>query len=134
MDPTLAGLLADAVVTVHLAFIVLAAVGGLAALRWPRVALAHVPALAWAAWVVLSGALCPLTPLEQRLRVLAGEPVYDSSFVRHYLEPLIYPPGLTRRMQGVLGAALLAGNAGVYSVLVRRRVATTRTQTRSATR
>lgn len=135
MNPTLAGTLADAVVAVHLVFITVAVFGGLATLRWPRLAFAHLPALAWAAWVTVSGQICPLTPIEQDLRALAGGTVYAGGFVDHYLAPLIYPPGLTRAMQVGLGLVLLAGNAGVYSVSWRRRrrARSPSTQARSAT-
>ena len=48
------GLLADLVVVVHLAFILFVALGGLSVLRWPAVAWAHLPALAWGVWIGFS--------------------------------------------------------------------------------
>ena len=107
-------LLADAVVLLHLGFILFALLGAALLPRWPRLAWLHAPALAWGAWIELSGGICPLTPLENRLRHAAGEQGYDGGFIAHYLLPLIYPAGLTRETQWVLAAVLLAVNALLY--------------------
>lgn len=110
-----ASLAADLVVAVHFAFILFAVLGALLVRRWPKLAMAHLPALAWAAGITLVGGVCPLTPLEQRLRAQAGEAGYSGGFIEHHVEQLIYPPGLTRTAQ--LGGAvlLLAANAAVYA-------------------
>ena len=113
-------LLADLVLVAHLAFIVFAMLGALAALRWAWAPFVHVPALAWAAYIEISGGICPLTPLEYRLRRLAGESGYSSSFLEHYLVPLIYPPGLTPAAQGWLAAGLLLLNALLYAYVLAR--------------
>ena len=65
-------LLADLVLVAHLGFIVFAALGGLLALRWRRAPLVHLPAVAWGAYIELTGRVCPLTPLENALRSAAG--------------------------------------------------------------
>jgi len=114
-------ILADAVLVLHLAFIVFALLGGLLVLRWPRVAWLHLPAVAWGVTVASIGGACPLTPLEKQLRVLAGEVPYRGDFISHYLAALIYPDGLTRPMQALLAALLLAVNAAVYVRYFRRR-------------
>ena len=113
-------LAADAVVALHLAFVVFAAIGGV--LAWRRLAYAwfHLPALAWAAYVEFSGTICPLTPLENRLRVRAGEAGYPGSFVEHYLMPVLYPAGLTPDAQRWIGAALVALNVAIYAVALAR--------------
>ena len=108
------GLAADTLVLVHFAFILFAAGGGLLVLRWPGMARVHLPCAAWGAAAALWGWICPLTPLEQHLRTLAGETGYTGGFIDHYVMPLVYPPGLTRGMQVLLGAALLAANLGIY--------------------
>ena len=112
--------LADLVVAAHLAFIVYAVAGGLLALRWPRSVWLHLPAVAWAAAVELAGWICPLTPLEKWLREAGGEPAYSGGFIAHYLLPLIYPAGLTRGAQLVLGAFVIAVNLAAYLALWRR--------------
>ncbi len=107
-------LLADAVVVLHLAFILFVVLGGLPAIRWRWVALLHLPAMAWGVWIEMSGGICPLTPLENELRRAAGEAGYAGGFIEHYLVPVVYPPGLDRALQLVLGAALAVWTAFVY--------------------
>ncbi len=56
------------VVVLHLGFICFVIFGGLLILKWPWVILFHVPAAAWGALIEYQGWLCPLTPLELKLR------------------------------------------------------------------
>ena len=113
---------ADAVVLLHLGFIVFALAGGLLVPRWPVVALAHVPAMAWATLIELTGRLCPLTTVENRLRAAAGARGYTGGFVEHYVIGIVYPPGLTRQDELVLAAVVVIVNVLVYAwVLTRRR-------------
>ena len=107
-------LLADATVAFHLVFIAFVVVGGFLVLRRPWVAWLHLPAVAWVAWLELTGAICPLTPLENTLRTRAGEEGYAGGFIDHYLIPIIYPPGLTSQTQTLLGIAVIVLNAIVY--------------------
>jgi hypothetical protein len=109
-------LAADAVVALHLAFVVFACLGGLLAWRRLRYAAFHLPALAWAAWIEFTGRICPLTPLENALRERAGQSGYEGGFVDHYLMPILYPPGLTPATQVWLGAILVALNVAIYAV------------------
>lgn len=111
---------ADAVLVLHLFFIVFVALGGLAVLRWPRLAWAHLPAVAWGAALELNSSwLCPLTPLENALRRAAGEAGYRGGFIEHYLLSLIYPAGLTPTIQLWLGLGVLALNLPIYAWLLR---------------
>lgn len=114
-------LLADAVVVVHGAFVVFVVAGGVLVLRHRGVAWLHVPAVAWAAFIELSGGVCPLTPLENALRSAAGEAGYAGGFVERYLIPLIYPPGLTPRLQLAIGLFVVGLNLAVYAAVLRRR-------------
>lgn len=116
----MAAWLADAVVLLHLAYIVFVMLGGLLVLRWPRLAWLHLPAAAWGVAVEWSGWICPLTPLENTLRQRAGLQAYGGDFIQHYVLQLIYPDGLTREIQMVLGALVLALNMAVYFALYRR--------------
>lgn len=113
-------LAADALVLLHLVFILFVLGGGLLLLRWPRLAWLHLPAVAWGAVVELCHLLCPLTPWENQLRRAAGQAGYDGGFVEHYLIPLIYPAGLTPQIQLWLGALVLLVNGAVYGWLLWR--------------
>jgi hypothetical protein len=110
-------ILADAVLLLHGAFIAWVVFGGLAALRWPRAPWLHLPALAWGVWIEASAGLCPLTPLESRLRLRAGEAGLRGGFVDHYLGALIYPQGLTPTHQAGLALGLALFNAVVYAAI-----------------
>ena len=106
-------LLADAVVVLHFGFILFVAAGGLLVLKWPRLMWLHLPAAGWGSLIEFFGWICPLTPLENRLRVLGGEAGYPGGFIETYLTPAIYPEGLTYRHQVLLGIAVEIGRAHV---------------------
>ncbi|MBC3953196.1 DUF2784 domain-containing protein [Pseudomonas folii] len=111
---------ADAVLVVHLLFIVFVLFGGLLVLRWRWVMVLHVPAMIWGAVVEFFHLYCPLTPLENALRVRAGDEGYEAGFIEHYLVALIYPAGLTPQIQLWLGAIVLTSNLAVYGWLITR--------------
>lgn len=114
-------LLADAVVVAHLLFVAFVVGGALLVLRWPWIAFFHLPAACWGAVVELCGWVCPLTPLENRLRLAAGEAGYAGSFVDRYLLPIVYPAALTRDTQYILGIAVFSVNLALYWWILRRR-------------
>ena len=105
---------ADAVLLLHLAFIVFAVFGGLLIVWWRGVLFLHLPALVWGVFVELTGRICPLTSLENTFRIKAGTAGYSESFVEHYLLGVIYPDGLTREIQYVLGALVAVINFVIY--------------------
>jgi hypothetical protein len=113
--------LAGAVLVCHGCFIVFVTLGGLAVLRWQRLAWLHLPAVAWGVFVEFSGRICPLTPLENEFRMRGGDAGYTGGFIDHYLTSWIYPEGLTRNAQFVIGSLFLLLNVTVY-VLVWRKV------------
>jgi len=108
-------LLADAVVVVHLGFVVFVVCGGLLVLWRRSAALVHLPGAAWGVYIELTGGICPLTPLENRLRALGGESAYAGDFVERYLMPVLYPADLRRDVQVALGLFALGINVGIYS-------------------
>ena len=112
--------LADAVLLLHLGFVLFVAFGGLLAIRWPRLAWIHIPAVLWGVAVELCGWYCPLTPLENTLREQAGRTGYEGDFIARYLLPLLYPDGLTRTAQVTLGLAALLLNLAIYTIAWRR--------------
>lgn len=114
-------LAADLLVLIHFGFIIFVVLGGLLVFRWPRVAWVHVPAAGWGAWIELSHGVCPLTPLEQSLRLEAGARSYQGSFIDQYIVPLIYPPGFDAGIATWLGVGVLALNFMIYSIYLFRR-------------
>jgi hypothetical protein len=116
--------LADLVLALHLAFVVFVVLGGLLVLRRPGLAWVHLPAAAWGVVIELAGWICPLTPLENWLRLRGGEAAYQGDFIGHYVAAVLYPAGLTRGLQIGLGLFALAVNAAVYGrVALARRAA-----------
>lgn len=113
--------LADLVVVLHLGFVLFVVLGGLLALRWPRILWIHLPAALWGIWVEFSSTLCPLTPLENHLRQLGGQAGYSGGFIAHYILPVLYPAGLSPRVQIVLGVFVVLLNLSVYAFVWRRR-------------
>ena len=112
---------ADTVLLVHFTFIAFVLFGGLLAVRWPWVVFAHLPAAAWGTFIELSGRVCPLTYIENDLRNRAGESGYSQGFIEHYLLPVIYPAGLTQRIQFVLAGVVVLVNVLAYGWLLHRR-------------
>ena len=105
---------ADLVVTIHFLFILFVMFGALLVLKRQWVGFLHVPAVLWGAAIEFGGWICPLTPLENRLRAASGGEAYATGFIDHYIMPLVYPPGLTRSHQLVLGAGVLVLNLAIY--------------------
>ena len=113
---------ADALAIVHFGFVLFVAFGALLVVKWPRVAWAHIPAAIWGAAIELGGWICPLTPLENRLRLLGGEAGYGGGFVENYLLALLYPEALTRGAQILLGVMVSIINLTAYALIARRRL------------
>jgi len=115
-----ASIAADAVMLVHFCFIAFALLGSFLVLRWFRVIWAHLAAVAWGMWIEASGNICPLTPLENHFRELAGQTTYGEGFITHYLGPVIYPAGLTRSTQFLILGILVTVNAIGYGLVIRQ--------------
>ena len=116
----LSSMAADLRVALHFAFILFVVLGGLLVLRRPWLAWLHLPAAVWGVLIELVGWTCPLTPLENRLRRMAGEDGYTRGFIEEYLVPLVYPPGLTPALQLYLGLAVILINLVVFLFVFRR--------------
>jgi hypothetical protein len=110
---------ADVVVVLHAAFVVFVVLGGLLAVRWPRVVWVHVPAGVWGVVIELGGWICPLTPLENYLRQRSGSSTYEGEFIEYYVLPLLYPARLTRTGQLWLGILAIIVNVLVYWQVIR---------------
>ncbi len=112
--------LASAILLAHLLFIAFVICGGFLVIRWPRTAVVHLPAAVWGAVVEIFGWVCPLTPLENHFRLLAGNSSYSGDFIARYLIPVIYPENLTATMQQVFGGLVIFINIIFYFLAIRK--------------
>ena len=112
--------LANTIVLTHFLFIAFVVCGGLLVIRWPRIAFVHLPAAVWGAVVEIFGWNCPLTPLENQFRLLAGGNSYSGDFIARYLLPLVYPENLTTSIQQLLGGLVIAVNIILYTIAIRK--------------
>ena len=119
-------LLADLTVLVHLGFVAFVAGGGFLAWRYPAVVIAHLPATVWALGIVAVGWPCPLTDVENWLRLRAGSGPYSGAFMDRYVTGVLYPEQFVHVARALVAAAVLASYAGL--VLRRRRIADRSTQ------
>jgi hypothetical protein len=108
-------LAASGLVIIHLAFVMFVIFGAVLTLRWPRLIGFHLAAIVWGVLIEFTGAICPLTPLEVQLRQLGGVAGYQGGFIDHYVLAVLYPSGLTRRVQIGLGFVVLVLNAVAYA-------------------
>ena len=114
--------LADLLVVFHLVFILYVIAGALLIFKWPKTFWLHLPSCFWGMTFEFNGLICPLTPWEIQLRRLAGEEGYTGSFIEQYLIPIIYPSGLNREFQMLLGSCVLIVNFSLYTlILIKRR-------------
>jgi uncharacterized protein DUF2784 len=110
--------LGDLVLAFHFVFIVFAVLGGFLVLWKSWIAWLHVPSVLWSAFVNLFDHVCPLTPLENRFRSLAGQAGYEGGFIQHYLAPLVYPDVMPERWGLIAGYSVLAWNALLYALVL----------------
>ena len=108
-------LLADIVLLIHLGFVFFVLFGGLLLFWNGKIVWIHIPTIIWAALLEFFGWICPLTPFENWLRQLSGEFGYKTSFVQHYILPVLYPTILTRNVQIFLGILVIIFNILIYS-------------------
>jgi hypothetical protein len=113
--------LGDLVLAFHFAFIVFAVLGGFLVLWKSWIAWLHVPSVLWSAFVNLFSQVCPLTPLENRFRYLAGQAGYEGGFIQHYIAPLVYPGVMPERWGLIAGFSVLIWNVLVYTLVVTQR-------------
>jgi len=114
-------LLADMVVIAHFLFVLFVIFGGFLVLYKRGWAWLHIPAAIWGAFVEFTGWICPLTPLENWLRIQGGGTAYASDFIERYIISLLYPSFLTRRLQFFLGSIVLVINICIYGWVIQRR-------------
>ena len=102
---------ADAVVVLHLFWILFLILGALPGSRWRWVKWTHLAALAFSIALQAFGWICPLTNLEVWLRKLGGAQPYEGTFIRQYVEQIVYAE--------IPRGALLAGTLIVVALSLR---------------
>ena len=111
-------LIADILVLFHIGFILFVIFGGFLVVRWRLIIWLHLPCAIWGVLIEFAGWICPLTPLENRLRNSAGSSGYSGGFIENYIIPLIYPTELTREIQYALGFGVIAINLCAYGLVL----------------
>jgi len=131
MSSNAAAVLADAILVLHLGF-VLFVLGGLLAVwlggwrRWDwvrnlRFRLAHLLAIGFVVAESLLGVSCPLTIWENNLRRLAGETAYESSFIGHWVHRLMFYEAGEKTFTVIYAVFLLAVGLSFWVVKPRRK-------------
>lgn len=100
---------ADSVAVLHFIFILFVVFGGFLAIRWYKVAWFHIPMAVWSALIEFAGWICPLSPLENKLRLISGDSGFTGGFIGEYILSAIYPAGMTCGVQ----VALCSGNCSI---------------------
>ncbi len=115
-------ILADTILILHLIFIVFVIVGGFMVVRWHKLIWLHIPIMLWGVIVEWGNFICPLTPLENYFRNLAGMSTYNHGFIEEYIYPLIYLENLTRALQIKIGILVIIINIIAYTIVVSKRI------------
>jgi hypothetical protein len=102
-------LLVSAILVAHFAFVAYVVLGGLPAIRWPRLVWPHLVAAAWGLLVVTVPVTCPLTWAENWARRRAGEAALTKGFIDRYIEGVLYPARYTDLLR-VLIALVVVGS------------------------
>ena len=113
-------IVADTVVLIHFVFILFVVLGGFFVFRYRWLIFFHIPAVIWGSLIEFYGWNCPLTRFEKKYRLLAIGADYEGGFVDRYLIPIIYPAGLTRELQIVLGITVVLVNFVAYAICMVR--------------
>ena len=113
-------LAADAVVLLHLGYVIFIVAGGLLVFRWRWIALLHLPAVVWGVLLEFFGWMCPLTPLELGLRAAGGQAGYSGGFVEYYIQPVLYSVEPDITVQISIGSFVILINLALYSLLLWR--------------
>lgn len=111
---------ADFLLVFHIGYVLFAAFGGFAVLRWRWVWKIHLPAVVWGCLVQYFIWNCPLTTWEKYFRELSGEAGYDGGFIEHYLTAFLYP-GFAPHFHMFLSVSLVVCNLLVYYFVFRRK-------------
>ncbi|MQA82779.1 MAG: DUF2784 family protein [Streptosporangiales bacterium] len=115
---------AIAVACLHAAYLVYVVVGGFVVWRFPRTFLVHVVAAVWALVVVAASLPCPLTTLQNMLRVQGGQSPLQRSFLDTYVRDVVYPAEYQNTIYVAAAAAVAVSWLGLAFRQYRRVKAT----------
>lgn len=87
----MAGIAAQAVVVLHLTYLLYVLLGGFLGFRDVRWLWPHMVSVVWGVVGVTWQRSCPLTGLEKHLQALDGETPYAGTFIDQYLAGVLYP-------------------------------------------
>ncbi len=112
-------MIAALIVAVHLLWLALVIFGALWTRGRPVWSWLHIIALVWGIVAEVGPWPCPLTLAEEYFEARAGLAAYDSSFLLHYLNAIVYP-NLPSWAVASVGVAVCAFNLGIYGFRLRR--------------
>lgn len=110
-------ILADGVLLLHFLVVVFAVTGAVFVYPHPVPTLFHILIVVWSSVVNLADWTCPLTPLEQNLRRSAGGSSYSGGCLQHYLDKLVKPLGMPRKVELIAGYSIVGWNLLLYALL-----------------
>lgn len=113
-------IIADSLVVIHFAFIIFVVFGGLLIFKWRWLIYFQLTAAIWGILIEFLGWGCPLTPLENHFRDLAGSADYSEGFIDHYIIPIVYPAGISPVIQFSLGFLVIVFNLVIYGFVIRK--------------
>ena len=113
------GLAANLTLLAHFGFIVFVIFGAFFLFLSKKIAFIHVPSVIYGAYVELSHSICPLTYLENWFLRQSDSKSYSSSFIEHYIFPMVYPVNLTSEIQLFLGFLLILTNILIYFLAIK---------------
>src|SRR4051794_3124490 len=100
-------LLVVAILAVHFAFLGYVVLGGLLAIRRPRLFWPHLAAAGWGLLVLVFPVTCPLTWAENWARQRAGEAALTKGFIDRYIEGVLYPARYTTLVDVLAGLVVV---------------------------
>ena len=109
--------LAIFVLFLHALFILWIVFGALLTRSRPILRWLHLASLIWGILTELLPWPCPLTLLENWLEAKAGVEPYQSGFLLHYLDKLVYPD-ISATLLTVAGVVICALNLALYGLQI----------------
>ena len=108
---------AELSIIIHFLFIVFVILGSILCFFKTKLIFLHLLSVSWGVYIELSGNVCPLTYLENWFLQKAGLVSYTEGFISKYIFKIVYPSGLTERIQIFLALGLIFINVTMYLLL-----------------